>query len=271
MVYVTHDQAEAMALGDRVAILQQGRLQQVGTPDEVYDRPAHVSVARFIGEPPMNLLSGQLRSGPDGISFVVAGLAVPLPHETRQRWDLDRWWGGHLGCVTLGARPDAVAVVEDSSDSAADRWPTGRDSWPGRDRPWWKSGRGYVSARQRLGATIVLEVTLAPRTQQSKTEPKTAEPTTSLERTPWENTGSDNNTGSDEEWQTYSAVSESTDPTALTVVLPATQNVNVGARVEIHLDTSQLHLFDTRTGQNMLRVTDPPAGSSDPTGQNREP
>jgi ABC-type sugar transport system ATPase subunit len=57
-VYVTHDQAEAMTMGDRVAVLADGRLQQVGTPEEVYDRPANRFVAGFLGSPPMNLVAG---------------------------------------------------------------------------------------------------------------------------------------------------------------------------------------------------------------------
>src|SRR6476660_5938863 len=65
MVFVTHDQAEAMSLASRIAVLSAGELQQVGTPDEVYDYPANVFVAEFIGSPPMNLLKGT-RDG-DGI------------------------------------------------------------------------------------------------------------------------------------------------------------------------------------------------------------
>jgi ABC-type sugar transport system ATPase subunit len=62
-VYVTHDQVEAMTLGDRIAVISEGRLQQLGPPQEVYDRPANVFVAAFIGSPPMNLLRGRVRDG----------------------------------------------------------------------------------------------------------------------------------------------------------------------------------------------------------------
>ncbi|MGH7776231.1 MAG: ABC transporter ATP-binding protein [Candidatus Dormibacterales bacterium] len=55
-IYVTHDQVEAMGLGDRVAVLNQGKVQQVGTPDEIYNQPANVFVATFVGSPPMNLV-----------------------------------------------------------------------------------------------------------------------------------------------------------------------------------------------------------------------
>ena len=58
MIYVTHDQVEAMTLGDRIAVMDRGRLQQVGTPEEIYGRPRNVFVARFVGSPAMNLLPG---------------------------------------------------------------------------------------------------------------------------------------------------------------------------------------------------------------------
>jgi len=62
-IYVTHDQVEAMTLGDRIAVLSAGRLQQIGAPQDVYDYPANVFVAGFIGSPPMNLLRGSVRDG----------------------------------------------------------------------------------------------------------------------------------------------------------------------------------------------------------------
>ncbi len=70
MVYVTHDQAEAMTMGQRVAVLHDGRLQQVGTPLAVYDRPANAFVARFLGSPSMNVLPGGGTLGGDGAALV---------------------------------------------------------------------------------------------------------------------------------------------------------------------------------------------------------
>jgi multiple sugar transport system ATP-binding protein len=77
-VYVTHDQGEALRMGDRVAVQDAGRLQQVGTPRELYHRPDNLVVARFIGFPPMNLLSAQV--GDRGAT--VAGHCLPLPRTT---------------------------------------------------------------------------------------------------------------------------------------------------------------------------------------------
>lgn len=62
-IYVTHDQVEAMSLPDRVVVINRGRVQQVGTPTDIYDRPANAFVADFIGSPAMNLLAGDVRDG----------------------------------------------------------------------------------------------------------------------------------------------------------------------------------------------------------------
>ena len=62
-VYVTHDQIEAMTLADRIAIMDKGKIQQLGTPDDVYNNPTNVFVASFIGSPPMNLIKGDLDNG----------------------------------------------------------------------------------------------------------------------------------------------------------------------------------------------------------------
>jgi multiple sugar transport system ATP-binding protein len=71
IVYVTHDQVEAMTMADRIAIIHEGRVQQVAPPQEVYDRPANLFVARFIGSPPMNTIEGTLEPDPAGAGAVV--------------------------------------------------------------------------------------------------------------------------------------------------------------------------------------------------------
>jgi multiple sugar transport system ATP-binding protein len=77
-IYVTHDQVEAMTMGHRVAVLKDGQLQQVDTPRNLYDRPANVFVAGFIGSPAMNVRSAKL--GPQGAE--IGGAIVPLPEAT---------------------------------------------------------------------------------------------------------------------------------------------------------------------------------------------
>ncbi|HLY48192.1 MAG TPA: sn-glycerol-3-phosphate ABC transporter ATP-binding protein UgpC [Solirubrobacteraceae bacterium] len=95
-VYVTHDQVEAMTLGERIAVLSDGKLQQLGPPQEVYDRPANVFVAGFIGSPPMNLLRGAARGG-----RVTAGQLV-----------LERP-GVPDGDVVVGLRPESMRTAVD--------------------------------------------------------------------------------------------------------------------------------------------------------------
>jgi multiple sugar transport system ATP-binding protein len=102
MVFVTHDQAEAMSLAHRIAVLNAGELQQVGTPDEVYDHPANVFVAEFIGSPPMNLLQATR----DGTDLVVGGgWRLPAPARTGS--------DGAAGSdreVTVGLRPEGIEI-----------------------------------------------------------------------------------------------------------------------------------------------------------------
>ncbi|MBN1959792.1 MAG: sn-glycerol-3-phosphate ABC transporter ATP-binding protein UgpC [Deltaproteobacteria bacterium] len=78
-VYVTHDQVEAMTMGHRIAVMKSGKLQQVGTPLEVYERPANLFVADFIGTPPMNFIEATFGDG--GTVIVANGFTLPVPHK----------------------------------------------------------------------------------------------------------------------------------------------------------------------------------------------
>ncbi|HWT19495.1 MAG TPA: ATP-binding cassette domain-containing protein, partial [Variovorax sp.] len=77
-VYVTHDQVEAMTLGSRIAVMKGGVVQQLGTPDDIYNRPANTYVATFIGSPTMNLLRGAATGGQFGIQGAALNLAAPV-------------------------------------------------------------------------------------------------------------------------------------------------------------------------------------------------
>ncbi len=81
VVYVTHDQVEAMTMGERIAILEAGRLQQVAAPQDVYDRPANRFVAGFIGNPAMSLLEGDLREEHDALVLAAGGASFRLPDD----------------------------------------------------------------------------------------------------------------------------------------------------------------------------------------------
>ena len=82
-VYVTHDQVEAMTMADRVAVMRDGVLQQLGAPRDLYDRPVNLFVATFIGAPPLNLLPGVLRSTGQGVELELPGARIVLPPRLR--------------------------------------------------------------------------------------------------------------------------------------------------------------------------------------------
>jgi len=130
MVYVTHDQTEALTMGRRVAILDAGRLQQVGPPLEVYDRPANLMVAGFIGSPPMNTCTGVIETDHDDATFRGGGLTVPLAGLPAAR------------DAILGVRPEHVGVVPGSAASD-------------RDAP--AVGAGTVVAVEPLGSETLID------------------------------------------------------------------------------------------------------------------
>ncbi|EIM28679.1 sn-glycerol-3-phosphate ABC transporter ATP-binding protein UgpC [Microvirga lotononidis] len=109
MIYVTHDQVEAMTLADRIVVLHSGRIEQIGTPLEVYNHPANLFVAGFIGSPRMNLLPGRVAaSGQVVIGADARTISVPST--------------GHASAgdsVTLGARPEHIDVVDETEADLA--------------------------------------------------------------------------------------------------------------------------------------------------------
>ena len=110
-IYVTHDQVEAMTMGDRMVVMNNGLVQQVGTPDEIYNHPANVFVAGFIGSPAMNFLCGKYHVE-DGKAFVIDDLGnytVPLPNEVAHPVTAEQ--------VILGIRPNDIILLEDGQDS----------------------------------------------------------------------------------------------------------------------------------------------------------
>ncbi|WP_427886416.1 ABC transporter ATP-binding protein [Kribbella sp. GL6] len=96
-VFVTHDQAEALALADRIAVMESGKLRQLGSPREVFARPANTFVANFIGSTPMNLLAGKVTSGADAVVSVAGG---SLPSSTPAEAE-----------VTVGIRPEYLTLT----------------------------------------------------------------------------------------------------------------------------------------------------------------
>jgi len=109
-IYVTHDQEEAMTLGDRVVVMNDGNIHQCDTPLEVYRKPTDRFVAGFMGMPPMNFIDGKLNNGSNLIRFEGGGIQVPLSaeHSERLKDCVD-------SSVVLGIRPEGLSFAENSA------------------------------------------------------------------------------------------------------------------------------------------------------------
>jgi multiple sugar transport system ATP-binding protein len=108
MIHVTHDQAEALAMGDRIAVMNRGRIVQVGLPLEVYDQPANRFVAQFVGSPPMNLLPCRVEATADGMRIHIDGADAESAWECRTPAVMP-------GRYDLGIRPEHVAICESAA------------------------------------------------------------------------------------------------------------------------------------------------------------
>ena len=137
-IYVTHDQVEAMTMGDRVAVMRKGELQQVGPPQALYDRPDNLFVAGFIGSPAMNLLEARIERRDGGVAVVLGDARLDL--------DGHAWLAVYDGLtLVLGIRPEDL---EDASIA-------GRDDGARL--------RGRVELREALGAEVLVHFTVAAR------------------------------------------------------------------------------------------------------------
>jgi multiple sugar transport system ATP-binding protein len=112
-VYVTHDQIEAMTMGDRVAVLRNGELQQLGPPRVLYDTPANMFVAGFIGAPTMNFLRVEIVAENGGAAAAAGSFRLALPDELKPR--LAPYIGRK---ATLGLRPEALSRAADDAPAA---------------------------------------------------------------------------------------------------------------------------------------------------------
>ena len=146
-IYVTHDQVEAMTLGDRVVVMKDGLIQQVGDPLELYDQPANKFVAGFIGSPAMNFATVTMVDGNGRITAKNAGLEIEVPgaHADRLR--------GHVGRqLTLGVRPENLHLA-----GAAD--------------PEGLTFNSKVEVVEKLGSEILLDVRVGNDTMVAAVDP----------------------------------------------------------------------------------------------------
>jgi len=121
MIYVTHDQVEAMTMGDRICVMKDGNIMQVAEPLELYNRPANMFVAGFIGSPPMNFLRGTLRAAGNQLEFVETS-AGPAPVRITLDDHLSRRGAAHVDkAVVFGIRPEDVIDTVATGDHDAPR------------------------------------------------------------------------------------------------------------------------------------------------------
>ena len=116
-IYVTHDQTEAMTLGDRIVIMKDGEVQQIGTPQEVFDHPANLFVAGFIGMPQMNMFDGELIRDGDKYSVKLGDFTVELSDDKQERLKAN---DVQSQPVTLGVRPEHVELAKKGVDATVD-------------------------------------------------------------------------------------------------------------------------------------------------------
>jgi multiple sugar transport system ATP-binding protein len=141
-IYVTHDQTEAMTMGDRVAVIRKGLLQQVDSPQTLYEHPVNLFVAGFIGSPAMNLFDATLVADGDGIAVEFGGFHLPVPAEVvAERPDLRRFVDRVL---VLGIRPEDMEDASLVSDAPPER-----------------RIHSTVDLREALGSDVVVHVTIA--------------------------------------------------------------------------------------------------------------
>jgi multiple sugar transport system ATP-binding protein len=215
-VYVTHDQTEAMTLGDRVAVMRKGELQQIGPPQSLYDDPDNLFVAAFIGSPAMNLLEGALANEDDRLVVLLGDLRLPVPDELLARRPGIRAYSGSK--LIVGIRP------EDLDDAALGA------------RPDLPRIQGTVELTESLGSDVFVHARIgvpAAVTEDTLEIAEDVDPA-ALEVIAHRASGG----------------------TALVIARcdPRTQ-AGVGGTIDLAVDTTALHLFDPDTGRSIAHDT----------------
>jgi multiple sugar transport system ATP-binding protein len=151
MIYVTHDQVEAMTMGDRIVIMNNGEIQQVGPPMEVYDHPVNMFVAGFIGSPAMNFFQGKLTAQNSDLFVDFEKFVVKLPKSQANRF------GNHVNQrVVFGIRPENISDREESGEHQQERVPA------------------KVNVVEPLGSEVIVELSAGDHTFVGRLDPSTA-------------------------------------------------------------------------------------------------
>ncbi|WP_433361694.1 ABC transporter ATP-binding protein [Streptosporangium sp. CA-115845] len=207
-VYVTHDQVEAMTLGDRVCVLRDGLLQQVDTPQNLFDKPVNLFVAGFMGSPSMNFVNAELVRGEGGAAVAFAGFRLPVPNESfTEKRGLDQYFGKK---IILGIRPS------DFEDSVAANGASGG----------WTRLQVRAEVTEELGSEInVLFLIDAPPVQHQDTV-----------------------AAADADGDEEATLPLVGDKSLWTARVNSRSHVRPGQSIELVVDTHNLHFFDPVSG-----------------------
>ena len=176
-VYVTHDQAESLILSDRIVVMREGKIQQIGTPESIYDSPANTFVAGFVGSPPINLLRGTLEQTSGGDWRVVGegfscGVASSMIERMRQSAGREVFLGVRAEDIGIGEATSPAVPASEASDSAglvSGTLDSQLDS-PNDSRPT-PAARASVVVREPMGSDLYLTVDVGGSNVKVRTRP----------------------------------------------------------------------------------------------------
>jgi multiple sugar transport system ATP-binding protein len=220
-IYVTHDQVEAMTMGDRVAVIRKGELQQVASPQDLYDHPVNLFVGGFIGSPAMNLVEATLERVNGGLAIKTGDQTIAIGDEVLGvRPALKAY---ERRPVILGIRPEDLEDAAIDSEAPADR-----------------RVRGRVDLREALGSEIMVHFTI-------EAPPAVTDDVRELARDVGDESA-------------VEAKVEATHTTLVGRFSPRTE-VRPGDVLEVTIDTRSLHFFDRETGMGIYKEQDSTKGA----------
>jgi multiple sugar transport system ATP-binding protein len=216
-IYVTHDQVEAMTMGDRVAVMRKGEIQQVASPQDLYDHPVNLFVGGFIGSPAMNMVEATLARANGGLVAEAGGQRIVLGEEAVSARPALKSFEGRK--VVLGIRPEDLEDAALATDVPADR-----------------RLRGKVELREALGSEIMVHFTIdAP--------PALTEDVRELAQ------------DIGDERAVQEAAEGTKQHTTMVGRFGARSNIRVGETAEVAVDTRALHFFDPESGLGIYDTT----------------
>jgi multiple sugar transport system ATP-binding protein len=220
-IYVTHDQVEAMTMGDRVAVMRRGELQQVASPQELYDNPVNLFVGGFIGSPAMNVVEATIERVNGGLALKTGEQSIAIGDEVLENRPALKAYEGRE--VVLGIRPEDLEDAAISTDTPADQ-----------------RMRGRVDLREALGSEIMVHFTI-------EAPPAVTEDVRELARDIGDESA-------------VEAKVEASHTTVVGRFSPRTE-VRPGDVIEVAVDTRSLHFFDRDTGMGIYKEQDSTKGA----------